>query len=80
MSRKLSGQEKQALLQKVADEEYDGNIQSMLEHFVTDSVCPGICTECKGVEQSCEPDARENHCEECETDTVRSIFDLAGVI
>lgn len=68
------------LLKKVADDEGFPTVLAMLEHFVTDSICPGICTTCHGIEPSCEPDARDNACSECETNTVRSIFDLAGVI
>lgn len=54
-------------------------VTSMLEAYVMDSVVPGICTECLGV-TSCEPDARRNWCESCGTNTVRSCFDIAGLI
>ena len=68
------------LLKKVAVAEFGGNVSEMLNHFVTDCVVPGICTTCHAIEISCEPDARENTCGNCDADTVRSILDLAGVI
>lgn len=74
---KLTTDLKQELLQKVADDEFGGDVEAMLLHYVTDSVVPGICTTCKGIEQSCEPDAEGNTCEECSTDTVISIIELA---
>jgi hypothetical protein len=45
-----------------------------------DSVCLGICTQCEIVDDSCEPDARANYCEECSANTVKSALVLAGVI
>lgn len=68
------------LLKKVAEDEGFPTIMDMLDHFVTDSVIPGICTICLGIEPSCEPDAEANTCSECETDTIKSIFVLAEII
>ena len=52
---------------------------ALLEHAVYDSVVPGICTACLGT-QECEPDARANWCDICETRTVRSCLDIEGII
>ncbi len=68
------------LLKKIADSEGYPTVMAMLEHFVTDSVVPGICTTCCGIESSCEPDAEGNWCSECDTNTVKSVLVLAGVI
>ena len=72
------------LLKLVADGEGYGKTEKgvleMLDHYVTDSIVPGICTICLGIESSCEPDADANMCSECETETVKSILVLAGVI
>ncbi len=66
------------LLEELA--EFEGQeVMDMLEEATFDSVVPGICTECKGV-QECEPDARANWCESCGKSTVRSCLDLAGII
>lgn len=55
------------------------DLESMLAYAVYDSIVPGICPECLGV-QDCEPDARANWCDICETQTVRSCLDIAGII
>lgn len=70
----------QQLLTKLAASEGFTAVVALLEHFATDSVVPGICTTCEGVESSCEPDAEANMCSECETETVQSCLVLAGVI
>lgn len=68
------------LLQLVANGEFGGDIDGMLAHFATDSIVPGICPTCHGIEYSCEPDMEDGMCEECETPTVKSILILAEVI
>lgn len=55
------------------------DVMTMLEIDTFDSVAHGICTSCKGT-QECEPDARQNWCENCGTNTVRSSLDIAGII
>ena len=52
---------------------------AMLEDAITDSVCPGICTN-KGCDYTTEvePDCQDGYCEECETQTVKSAMILAG--
>ena len=55
------------------------DVLDMLENSVYDSVADGICTNCLHAQQ-CEPDARANWCEECQTNTVRSCLDIAGII
>jgi hypothetical protein len=68
------------LLQKVANDHMGGLVEEMLEHFVHLGHCPGICTTCHAVTDHIEHDMEEGLCEECETETVKSIFILAGVI
>lgn len=70
----------QQLLKKVAESEFGGSVDEMLEHFATDSVVPGICIICCGINPSCEPDMEDGLCDECETETTKSILVLAGVI
>lgn len=67
------------LLEILADEEGYSDTQELLEDSVFDSIVPGICPTCLGIEQ-CEPDARANWCPHCETNTVRSCLDIACVI
>jgi hypothetical protein len=67
------------LLEDLAESEGYEDPMDMMEDNIHDSVVPGICISCKGT-QDCEPDACANYCEECETSTVRSCLDLAGVI
>ena len=54
----------------------------MLERENTDSVTTGICTEegCWFVTSSIEADSDDGFCEECEKNTIKSVFILAGVI
>jgi len=52
----------------------------MLETFNTESVVPGICTECEAIESNCEPDATHNYCSECKSKKVQSVLILAGII
>lgn len=60
-------------------EEYGSDIDTLLYAASCDSVVPGICMneDCDFVVDSCEPDARENWCECCETNTVCSLVELA---
>ena len=69
------------LLEQLADDWGYEDVMDMLENNTLDSVVPGICTT-SGCEYSCEcePDARENWCENCEAPTVKSCLVLAGVI
>ena len=55
---------------------------AMLERENTDSVTTGICTEegCWFVTSSIEADSDDGFCEECEKNTIKSVFILAGVI
>lgn len=68
------------LLRTVAEAEYGGSVDEMLEHYSIDSVVAGICTTCKAIEPSCEPDADDIECEDCETPTVKSVLIIAGLI
>lgn len=55
--------------------------EALLEHYIIDSVCPGICIN-EGCSNSkeVEPDSGSGWCEECEMNTVASAMRLAGVI
>lgn len=63
---------------EVLAEEYGCEVDDLLATYVFDSVVPGICMNenCNFV-IDCEPDARENWCECCETNTVCSLVELA---
>lgn len=67
-------------LAKIAhDEGYDSVLQ-LLEADASDSVCHGLCTACLATTDSCEPDAEQNWCEECDRNTVQSSLIIAGLI
>lgn len=68
-----------AIKQLAQDEGYD-DVMSMLEASVTDSMVPGLCVGCGYTTTECEPDAVDNHCDECDQPKVRSVLVLAGVI
>ena len=70
---------KKTRLQLVAEDQ-GMTVEDMLNHFATDSVVPGICVKCHSIHESCEPDATDNWCDECDAGTVKSILILAGVI
>jgi hypothetical protein len=56
------------------------DVDDMLEQSTYDSIAPGICTNCHAVHDSCEPDARTNHCDSCGKNRVKSCLVLAGVL
>jgi len=59
---------------------FDGPIE-MLEEYVTDSLCPGICMHpACSYSTEVEPDCEAGWCEECDAGTVKSGMILAGVI
>ena len=68
-------------LEKLAEIEGYPDAMALLEDKVTDSVCPGICTN-PDCDYSCEvePDSDSGWCENCETNTVSSAMRLANVI
>lgn len=74
--------EKAWLLKKAANTMGYASVDDMLETEVTDSIATGICTEkgCHYVTSSIEPDSEDGMCEECEKNTVKSVFILAGLI
>jgi hypothetical protein len=78
---KLTEDQKQALLQTMADDGGFEDVQEMLEASVCDSVCPAICTMsgCQSQFQM-EPDCEAGLCEECGCDSVDSAMILAGLI
>lgn len=67
--------------QTLAEIEGFQSIEELLEAYVTDSVCPGICMN-EGCDYTIEvePDCSEGWCEECDTNTVKSAMILMGVI
>ena len=64
----------------IVAEDQGMTVEEMLSKYATDSVVPGICMKCDMVIDSCEPDAEENWCEECDEGTVKSILVIAGII
>ncbi len=70
---------KQAL--RAVAEDLGLSVMEMLEAASTDSVVSGYCKGCDTVYlECCEPDATNNHCEECDAGTVESVLVLAGLI
>lgn len=68
-------------LQKLAEIEGFNDPQDLLEAYIIDSVCPGICSN-PDCDYSCEvePDQDSGWCENCNEGTVTSAMRLAGVI
>lgn len=57
------------------------SVDELLKQATFGSECYGICMnpDCDAT-YSCEPDATQNWCEECGTNTVKSCLILAGLI
>ena len=51
-----------------------------MQEFVMDSVVPGYCTNCGYECGSCEPDARENWCDVCKRQAIKSVLVLASLM
>jgi hypothetical protein len=67
-----------ALLDLIAsDLGFDDALQ-LLEHNITDSVVPGICTDadCLATNTDCTPDAHNTWCAVCDGNTVVSCLEL----
>jgi len=61
-------------------EGYDDPIE-LCEEVFNDGCCPGICMneDCEST-YSYEPDSTDGWCDECQTNTVKSLMILLGVI
>lgn len=68
--------------QKLAEYEGFNSPMELLADVGHDSVVPGICMnkDCDYVSLSMEPDQGQGYCEECGTNTVKSIHRLVGCI
>lgn len=66
------------MLQAVADEEGYKDIDSMLHSVIFDSIVSAVCINCGNITET-EPDQNEGWCEDCCTNTVKSILVLAGI-
>ena len=62
-------------LSLIADD-HDQSVEDLIDEYALDSVMPGICTSCKSIHYSCEPDLREGWCDECEQQRVVSLLEL----
>jgi hypothetical protein len=51
------------------------------EELITDSICPGICMnpDCD-YSTEVEPDCSTGYCEECDTQSVQSLFIIMGIM
>lgn len=67
------------LLEKLASEWGFEDELAMCEEFITDSVAPGICTDCD-YSTEVEPDQDQGWCEKCNKNTVVSCMVLMGII
>lgn len=75
--------EKRSKLNILADSEgIDLDNQESLGEILMDSVQPGICMNpgCDYTTDSVEPDQNRGYCEICNTQTVKSISMLMGII
>lgn len=51
------------------------------EELITDSVCPGICMNPNcDYSTEVEPDCSSGYCEECDTQSVQSLFIIMGIM
>jgi hypothetical protein len=68
-------------LEELAEIEGFESSEELLQQYIVDSVCPGICSNpgCSYTTEV-EPDSNSGWCEECQTNTVKSAMVLAGVI
>lgn len=68
-------------LEQLAEIEGFDSSDNLLKSAISESVCPGICTNAD-CDYTCEvePDQTQGWCEECGTNTVKSALILAGVI
>ena len=78
----LHESEQDRLLKKAASTVGYESVDDMLKAEITDSVATGVCTApgCGFVTISIEPDCEDGWCEDCDENTVKSVFVLAGVI
>lgn len=76
----MSGQKLHKLAQ-LANMEGFSTVEEMLENDSIDSVASGICTN-PGCDycDSVDPDCSNGYCPECDSNTVQSSLNLAGVI
>ena len=77
----LTKRNQQSKLELLAQTQGYYDPMELLEEYVTDSVCPGICVnpDCDYTTEV-EPDCTRGYCECCNTNTVQSAMILAGVI
>ena len=67
--------------QQLAENEGFENLHTLMEAFIIDSVCPGICmNEDCDYTTEVEPDCETGYCEVCETQTVKSGLSIGGII
>ena len=67
--------------QKLAEIEGYANPVDVCEAYISDSVAPGICSNAGcDFTTEVEPDQGGGYCDECETQTVVSIFVMEGLI
>ena len=56
---------------------FDEYTMEEIGEFVFDSACPAHCVSCGNYAGDFEPDAHDYECEECGTNTVASVIELA---
>lgn len=68
-------------LQTLAESEGYDNVDRMLHDVFNSGTVPGICMnpDCEAT-YNYEPDQDRGWCEECQTNTVKSCFVLAGIM
>ena len=68
------------LLNAKFEEEFDMDIEDILEEAVFDGDNPGICVKCNEIIDNIEPDQREGYCDSCNSNTVKSVMIINGIL
>ena len=66
-------------LTEIADDEGYSDVEEMLQRLIIESVVPGMCRDCSEITYRCEPDARNNWCNNCGSNGVESVYVIAGL-
>lgn len=66
---------------EMLQEQYGSSIDELMEQATMDSVAASVCMNdnCEFTDEY-EPDCRDGHCPNCDTNTVQSILVIAGII
>lgn len=80
LGTKLKPRYSASKLLNILAEDAGVSVETLLEECTFDSINVGICVDCETINDSCEPDADANWCDECCANTVKSALVLAGLV